>query len=27
MRPFLFVWPYNLVFWPVWLWAFLPEFG
>ena len=25
MRPFPFVWPYALVFWAVYLWAFLPE--
>lgn len=25
MRPLPFVWPYALVFWAVYLWAFLPE--
>jgi protein-S-isoprenylcysteine O-methyltransferase len=25
MRPLLFVWPYALVFWAVYIWAFLPE--
>jgi protein-S-isoprenylcysteine O-methyltransferase Ste14 len=25
MRPLLFVWPYALVFWAVYVWAFLPE--
>ena len=26
MRPLLFVWPYWLLFWAVWIWAFSPEF-
>jgi protein-S-isoprenylcysteine O-methyltransferase Ste14 len=26
MRPLPFVWPHGLLFWLVWLWAFLPEF-
>jgi len=26
MRPLPFVWPYVLVFWAVYVWAFLPEF-
>lgn len=25
MRPLLFVWPYALVFWAVYIWAFFPE--
>ena len=25
MRPLPFVWPYALVFWAVYVWAFLPE--
>ena len=25
MRPLLFVWPYALVFWVVYIWAFAPE--
>ncbi len=25
MRPLPFVWPYALIFWPVYVWAFLPE--
>ena len=25
MRPLPFVWPYALVFWAVYIWAFLPE--
>ena len=25
MRPLPFVWPWGLLFWGVWLWAFLPE--
>jgi protein-S-isoprenylcysteine O-methyltransferase Ste14 len=27
MKPLPFVWPYALVFWLVFLWAFAPEFG
>jgi protein-S-isoprenylcysteine O-methyltransferase Ste14 len=27
MKPLPFVWPYALVFWIVFLWAFAPEFG
>ena len=27
MRPLPFAWPYALVFWIVFVWAFLPEFG
>ena len=27
MTPLIFVWPYALPFWAVFLWAFLPEFG
>ncbi len=27
MRPLPFVWPYAFVFWAVFVWAFLPEFG
>jgi protein-S-isoprenylcysteine O-methyltransferase Ste14 len=27
MRPLPFVWPYAVVFWSVYLWAFSPEFG
>ena len=27
MRPLLYVWPYALVFWSVFVWAFIPEFG
>lgn len=27
MRPLPFTWPHDLVFWAVFLWAFLPEFG
>ncbi len=27
MRPLVFVWPYALVFWIVYIWAFWPEFG
>jgi len=26
VRPLLFVWPYWLLFWAVWIWAFSPEF-
>ena len=26
MRPLILVWPYALVFWTVFVWAFLPEF-
>lgn len=26
MKPLPFVWPYALIFWAVWLWAFFPEF-
>jgi len=25
MRPLPFVWPYALIFWAVYFWAFLPE--
>jgi protein-S-isoprenylcysteine O-methyltransferase Ste14 len=25
MRPLPFVWPYSLIFWAVYIWAFLPE--
>jgi protein-S-isoprenylcysteine O-methyltransferase Ste14 len=27
MKPLVFVWPYALVFWLVYVWAFFPEFG
>src|SRR4051812_43004509 len=27
MRPLPYVWPYALIFWAVFLWAFWPEFG
>src|SRR5712691_4425286 len=27
MRPLVFAWPYALVFWAVYVWAFAPEFG
>lgn len=27
MKPLPFVWPYWLVFWAVWVWVFVPEFG
>jgi protein-S-isoprenylcysteine O-methyltransferase Ste14 len=27
MRPIPFTWPYALIFWAVYLWAFAPEFG
>jgi protein-S-isoprenylcysteine O-methyltransferase Ste14 len=27
MRPLPYVWPYALVFWAVFVWAFAPEFG
>jgi hypothetical protein len=26
MRPLPFVWPYGLLFWTVFLWAFSPEY-
>ena len=25
MKPLPFVWPYALIFWPIYVWAFLPE--
>src|SRR5437879_13035715 len=27
MTPVIFVWPYALVFWSVYIWAFAPKFG
>lgn len=27
MKPLPFVWPYALLFWAIWVWTFLPEFG
>ena len=27
MRPLPFVWPYAAIYWAVFIWAFLPEFG
>ena len=27
LRPLVFVWPYALIFWAIYLWAFAPEFA
>ena len=27
MRPLPYVWPYALLFWAVFVWAYLPEFA
>ena len=27
MRPLIFVWPYALIFWAIYIWAFAPEFA